>query len=91
MNDIYQFPQETWNKDKCEKLANHIATDGLGTPYPFKGYIGSSASRPTAFGTEVFNGGCVHDGKWYRGENRPFPKLAHGFEIVIVPTWGMAD
>lgn len=85
---IYQFKAEVLDKATCEKKAKHLATDGMGTPYPFRGYIGSSASRPSAFGVERYNGGCVHDGQRYEGENRPFPILAKGFKIVVVPTWG---
>jgi hypothetical protein len=88
MKDIYQYPAEVWDKAKCEKMAKRVATDGMGTKYPFKGYLGSSACRPSTFGTELYNGGCVVNGVWYRGEHRPFPILAEGFEIVVVPTWG---
>jgi len=85
---IYQHKPENWNAATCAKKAKHLAKDGLGTPYPFRGYIGSSASRPSAFGVERYNGGIVINGKWYEGENRPLPILAKGFKIVVVPTWG---
>lgn len=88
MAKIFKHPQQVWNRAKCLKMANYTATDGLGTPYPFKGYIGSSASRPSAYGTEMYNGGIVIGDEWYEGENRPFPKLAKGFQIVTVPSWG---
>lgn len=87
-SNFYQHPQETWDAKKCEKLAKRTAKDGMGTPYPFKGYIGSSASCPPAFGPVRYNGGCERNGEWYQGENRPFPILAEGFEIVTVPSWG---
>jgi hypothetical protein len=88
MKDIYKHKPEVWDATKCLKLSRHVATDGMGTPYPFKGYIGSSASRPTKYGTETYNGGCICDDKWYRGEFFPFPKLAKGFKIEHVSTWG---
>jgi hypothetical protein len=88
MKDIYQHKAEVWDKAKCLKLSKRLATDGMGTPYPFKGYIGSSACRPSTFGTEIYNGGCIRNGIWYRGEHRTFPKLAKGFKIKLIPSWG---
>lgn len=85
---IYQHKPEVWDAATCEKKAKHRAKDGMGTPYPFRGYIGSSACRPSTFGTERYNGGIVINGEWYQGEHRPFPILAKGFEIVVVPSWG---
>lgn len=88
---LYQHPQEIWDKKTCEKAANHLAKDGLGTPYPFKGYIGSSGGFPaysSVYGTVRYNGGCERDGQWWQGENRPLPKVADGFEIVFVRSWG---
>jgi hypothetical protein len=85
---IYNYPAEIWDAKTCEKKAKHLATDGLGTKYPFRGYIGSSASRPTAYGTETYNGGIVINNEWYNGTNRPLPIVANGFKIVVVPTWG---
>lgn len=88
MNKIFQHVQEEWDHATCERKAKHLASDGCGTPYPFRGYIGSSASRPAAYGTELYNGGIVLYDTWYKGEHRPLPKVAKGFEIRVVPTWG---
>jgi len=85
---FYTFPQETWSAAVCESKAKRVAKDGLGTSYPFKGYIGSSASCPPAYGKVRYNGGCIHGDEWFNGEIRPFPKLAKGFEIVSVLSWG---
>jgi hypothetical protein len=85
---LYQFPQETWDAATCAKLAKHTAKDGLGTPYPFKGYLGCPLSCPPRFGAIRYNGGCTHDGQWYQGEFRPLPRLPAGYRIVTVPTWG---
>ena len=85
---IYNYPIEVWNKETCEKAAKYRAKDGLGTPYPFRGYIGSTASVPAAYGVTRFNGGTVIDGQWYEGINRPHPIVAKGFEIVSVLSWG---
>lgn len=83
---LYQFPQETWDAAKCEKMAK--AKSQLA---PFKGYLGSSASIPPAFGVIRYNGGCIRprdNGEWYQGENRPFPIVAEGYEIIHVTSWG---
>jgi hypothetical protein len=85
---LYQLPQETWDAAKCEKMAKHLAKDGLGTPYPFKGYIGGSSSIPPAYGPIRYNGGCIREGQWYQGENRPLPKVADGYVIEWVTSWG---
>ena len=86
---LYQHPQQTWDAKKCEKLAKRRTTDGMGTPYPFKGYLHLGELGHYAHGISVrYNGGCVRDGEWWQGEEWPLPKLAEGFEIVTVPTWG---
>lgn len=82
----YRHPVEKWNKVKCEKAVKHVATDGLGTPYPWPGYIGSSTSNQ--YGQVRYNGGCIRNGDWWAGEIRPLPKVVRGFKIVLVPTWG---
>ena len=84
---LYEHPRETWDRKKCEKLAKRIAKDGLGTKYPFKGYIGDLIRQCS--GTKVWhNGGTVIDGKWYQGETQQLPDVAEGFKIVNVLTWG---
>jgi len=86
--EYFQHPAETWNKQKCEKIANSIAKDGLGTPYPFRGYIGSSTSTPPKYGSVRYNGGCIRNEEWYQGEFFPLPIIHDSFEIIFVPTWG---
>jgi hypothetical protein len=85
---FFTLPQETWDAKTCEKKSRHTHEDSYGTKLHFKGYLGSSASIPPFFGKIRYNGGCVHDGQWYDGEIRPFPVLAKGYEIVVVPSWG---
>ena len=79
---LFQNKPEVWDKKKCEKTAKHIAKDGLGTKYGFKGYIGCH------YGDHRYNGGNVFEGKWYQGENKPFPVIHKDFEIVRKPSWG---
>lgn len=86
---LYQYPPEIWDEKKCKSLARHTAKDGLGTPYGFKGYIGSSACRPSTYGIERYNGGFIApDGEWYQGQFVPFPIIHSDYKIVSVPTWG---
>lgn len=86
--NFYQHPQENWDAKKCERLAKRTAKDGMGTKQSRKGYIGSSASIPPAFGPVRYNGGCVRNDVWYQGENRPLPIVAKGYKIIEIPTWG---
>ena len=83
LTPIYKHSAEVWDEKKCQKMVKHRAKDGLGTPYPFKGYIGS-----TKYGLVRYNGGCVREGKWYAGENFPLPKIPKKYKIIHVPTWG---
>jgi hypothetical protein len=48
-------PAEQWDAAKCERMARRIAKDGMGTPYPFRGYIGSSATVG-GYGKTRYNG-----------------------------------
>lgn len=80
---LFEHPQETWDAAKCEKLAKKKEANA-----PFKGYIGSYASIPPAFGPIRYNGGCVRNNEWYQGENRPFPIVADRYEIIFVSSWG---
>lgn len=84
---LFQNVAALWDTVKCEKMVKHTACDGLGTRYPFKGYIGSH------YGPVRYNGGCVktdEKGKeeWFQGEYFPLPIIAKGFKIIHVPTWG---
>lgn len=77
----YVYPQETWSAKKCHKAARHIDKDGLGTPYPFRGYY--------SIQTHVrYNGGTVIDGEWYQSVVRLLPRLAEGFVWRYRLTWG---
>jgi len=86
LTPIHRNKAEVWDEEKCQKMANHRAKDGLGTPYPFKGYIGSTVNNQ--YGLVRYNGGCVRNNKWYAGEKFPLPKIPKTYKIIIVPTWG---
>ncbi len=79
---LYEHPAETWDAQKCHKAARHRAKDGCGTTYHFLGYIGDH------YGAVRYNGGCIRDGEWYQGENKPLPIIDPAYELVRRPTWG---
>lgn len=79
----FEHPAEVWTKEQCAKAVKKIATDGLGTPYPFSGYIGDSQ-----YGEKRYNGGCIRNDEWYEGEIFPLPIVPEGYKIIRVPTWG---
>lgn len=86
---LYRHPRERWSKAKCQKLARRIAKDGLGTPYPWPGYLHPGEIGHYVFGLTVkYNGGIVKNGRWYAGEEWQLPLLPKGFEIVRVTNWG---
>ena len=78
--EFFQHPVETWDTKKCLKMSRRTATDGMGTPYGFKGAV------PELPKTQRFNGGCCRNGVWYPGEEFQLPILAAGFSWVYVPT-----
>lgn len=80
----YVFPQQEWNEEKCRKLAKAVQRDGLGTPYPFRGYVGNILPK-----SQNYNGGTIVDGEWYKGVVHPLPKIPNNFKFVYVSTWGL--
>ena len=82
METYYQHPAEVWNRVKCERAAKHLARDGLGTPYPGKGYCPGLRR-----GNIRYNGGTIIDGELYSGEEFQLPILAEGFVWDHPPTW----
>ena len=82
MSGIFTHKVDKWDYKKCTRIANRTERDGLGTPYPWKGYIGSH------YGTTRYNGGCIWEGTWYQGDCIPFPEIDPAFKIIHIPTWG---
>lgn len=81
---FYTYPQETWTAAQCEKACKHSAYGGP------KGLIASSSAPYAGYGTCIrFNGGCVREGKWYAGEQRPLPIIPEGYYFERVSSWGL--
>ena len=78
---IYQHPQVAWDTKKCERFAKARFTDAFGTRSHLPGFMLGK------YGNQMYNGGCVREGKWYAGEYFPFPKIPYNFQIIYVPTW----
>lgn len=83
---LYQHEPEVWDEKKCAKAAKHWARDGMGTKYPWPGYIGCTTSGQ--YGTHRYNGGTTINGEWWQGEVKPLPIVHEKYEIIEVPTWG---
>lgn len=84
----YVHPRETWDKKKCERMAKRIVKDGMGTSYPWPGYIGSWAGNGCGYGRIRYNGGCVREEEWYEGEEWLLPIVHKDYVIIRVPSWG---
>jgi hypothetical protein len=82
MKTYYEYPQEVWDEKKCQEALKHVWKDGMGTP--FTSCKGVFHFEPE---TIVYNGGCIHDGKWFNGEIKRKPKLADGYSWRYIPTW----
>ena len=81
-NEYFENPQEIWDKAKCEKYARSNPPDAYGNRRHYRvEYDGPS-------GITTYNGGCVREGTWYRGEIHHLPRVAAGFEFVYVDAWG---
>ena len=77
----YVHKPEIWDAKKCHKKARHLAKDGMGTKYPWRGYIGQFTITP-------YNGGCTREGEHYDGEIFPLPFIVDGFRLVKRLSWG---
>ena len=83
----YEYPPEIWDAKKCAKAAKHWHRDGYGTKHHRPGYIGCSTSIG-GYGRTRYNGGTIINDEWYKGIIRHLPKVAEGYKIVQVLTWG---
>lgn len=87
--ELYRYPQETWSPAECRRLRKKTGRDGQGTPHPYRGEVQSSGAAVVYYGTQLYNGGTIIEGKWYRGYLRPWPKLPKGWKFLAIPTWGV--
>ena len=79
--NVYTHPQEKWSEAKCRKLVAQRSRDAYGTLDHLPGFLRQR------FGAKFYNGGCVREGKWYEGEDWPFPELPPGYKIIYEPYW----
>lgn len=79
---LFHKPIAIWDEKKCARLSNKVVKDGLGTPYPFRGFLGN------CFGQFYYNGGCIREGKWYQGELIHHPNIPANYEFFYEYTWG---
>jgi hypothetical protein len=79
----YTYPREKWDEKKCRKLARAIQRDGVGTPYPFRGYVGNILRK-----TQDYNGGTVINDEWYQGVIHLLPEIPPNFQFVMRISWG---
>ena len=84
-NNYFVKERETWSEDYCKKLSNATKTDGLGTKYHFKGYVGDIIPEVI----KHYNGGTVINDKWYQGIITPRPIIPKDYELVSVVSWGL--
>lgn len=86
--DIYIHPQETWSAETCAKAAKSAPKDAGGNKFP-AGLINCDSSPYPRYGqTRIYNGGTTIDGKRYRGERIPLPKIPDDYEFVTLVSWG---
>jgi len=84
MKELYTYPQETWDAEKCLKASK--AKDHR-SAYP--GMIASSSSMSPEYGKTIrYNGGTIIEDEHYESAHRPLPVIASGFRIINRPTWG---
>jgi hypothetical protein len=87
---LYTHPQETWTVAQCEAAAKRISRDGLGTVGGPRGLIAHTGSPYCQYGGTVRWNGCTErEGKLYRAEHKPLPKIPPGFHFETAVSWGI--
>lgn len=88
INEIYTHKQEVWDEKECAKRANYAPKDFWGNQPP-KGLISHVGSVYPEYGQTTRWNGCREiEGKLYRYEHRPLPKIPKSYEIVPLISWG---
>lgn len=81
--ETFRHAPETWSTAECERISKRVWKDGLGTPYPFPGYI------PGPFGPQrSYNGPIERNGELWKAEYYPFPEIPSQFRIIAALSWG---
>lgn len=84
----YVHLMEAWDKKTCERKAKHREVNAFGCKHPVPGLIASFYSPYFVYGRHEYNGGCIRNGEWYRGDERPLPLVHPDYEIVEYASWG---
>ena len=79
---LFRMYQPVWGEAECANRAAHVAKDAMGKPFPHPG------SLKGPYGAVPHSNGTIVGGEWYKGTYHPLPKLAEGYEIIYLPTWG---
>jgi len=74
-DELYTHQVEVWDAKKCAQFSKRRSADAYGTKDPFPGW------------TNLYNGGCVREEKWYKGEVIPLPEVAEGYEFIQELSW----
>lgn len=87
--ELFVHPQETWTEAECAKRAKRVNRDGLGTPGGPRGLINADSSPYPSYGqTRRYNGGCLRNGQYYKGETVPLPQIPPTYRFRHVSSWG---
>jgi len=86
---LYKYDQETWDEAKCAKVAKRRGKDAYGTRHPHAGVVQPSGCAVTHYGRQIFNGGTIIDGEWYKGYEREFPSIPDTYEFYPIVSWGI--
>lgn len=86
--DTYVHPQETWSESECRTHAKSRERDGYGTLHLWPGKISGSSSVYPSYGYTTNMGASV-DGRYYRRQHKPLPRIPATYEFVQRATWGI--
>lgn len=87
--DICRYPQVYWDASECNKVVRRRGSDGYGNTHPYPGQVQDSSAAVKQYGLQLFNGGTIIEGTWFKGYFRPFPRLHKDYEYCYITEWGV--